>query len=249
MIASRPSWLYGLAWLAWLAIVPWWLGLPLLLAIVAALLIPTPRLTSQAPVLRRALRWGLPGMLLALQRGLGGDALAWGIALLGALAGFTLLAGLEAWLDRGQRRRDAVPLPVAPEWPASASGSLGPPAAIIELVRPRWHEASGKLADPRGGTARWQATDAPCGCWQLGDGRQLDNALPRGSFSPDGCWFATQPADDRGLLLLDRKRDRLHRLRGWKLCGWHAEQPWLMRDGRAEPVPLREALGQLRHRW
>lgn len=248
MIASRASWLYGLAWFAWLAIVPWWLGLPLLLAMVAALLIPTQRLKSQAPVLRRALRWGLPGTLLSLQRGLGGDAFAWGVALLGALAGFTLLAGLEAWLDRGQRRDTAVTLPIAPEWPAAASGSQGPPAAIIELARPRWSEANGELSDPCGGVVRWQATGSLRGRWQLGDGRELDDALPRCSFSHDGRWFATQPAHDRGLLLLDRERDRLYRLRGWKLCGWHAGQPWLMRGGRAEPMPLREALGQLRRR-
>jgi hypothetical protein len=242
-----PPW-RAAAWLTLLAIVPWWLGLPLLLAIVVALLIPTPRLTSQLPMLRRALRWGLPGMLLSLQRELGGDALAWGAALLGALAGFTLLAGLEAWLDRGQHRPGAVALQAAPEWPASASGSLGPPAAIIELARPRWHEAGGELADPRGGMARWQAADLSRGRWQLGDGHQLDDARPCGTFSPDGRWFATQPADERGLLLLDRERNRLHRLRGWKLCGWHTE-PWLMRSGRAEPMPLREVLGQLRQWW
>lgn len=243
-----PPWWRELAWLALLALMPWWLGLPLLLAIVATLLIPSSRLIWQAPVLRRALRWGLPGMLLALQRGLGGDALAWGAALLGALAGFTLLAGLEAWLDRGQRRRDAVAVPAMPEWPASASFPE-PPATIIELARPRWRGAGRDLVDPRGGLARWHATTAAGGHWQLGDGRHLDDALPRACFSPDGCWFATLPTKGRGLLLLDRERDRLHRLRGWKLCGWHAEQPWLMRNGQAEPMPLREVLGQLRYRW
>jgi hypothetical protein len=131
---------------------------------------------------------------------------------------------------------------------AAAGLALGPPAAIIELARPRWHEAGGELADPRGGMARWQAADLSRGRWQLGDGHQLDDARPCGTFSPDGRWFATQPADERGLLLLDRERNRLHRLRGWKLCGWHTE-PWLMRSGRAEPMPLREVLGQLRQWW
>lgn len=244
---SRPRWLYGLLWLAWLALVPWWLGLPLLLAIVAALLIPTPRLTAQAPMLRQALRWGLPGMLLALQRGLGGNALAWAVALLGALAGFTLLAGLEAWLDRGRHRAGAIALPAPPEWPASVSGPVGPPAAIIELARPCWQPAGAGLSDPRGGVARWQATDPPHGRWQLGDGRPLDNALPRGSFSPGGRWFAT-PTEGRGLLLLDREHDRLCHLRGWQLSGWHAEQPWLMRGEHAAPVPLRDVPGRLRYR-
>lgn len=248
VIAARASWLYGFAWLAWLALVPWWLDMGLLLAMVAALLIPNRWLAAQAPTLRRALRWGLPGMLLALQRGLGGDALAWGVALLGALAGFTLLAGLEAWLDRGQRRSGGAPLPTPPEWPASARGSLGPPAVIIELTRPRWCDGRDEMVDPRGGVARWQPTNSSRGRWRLGDGRPLDDTPPRGSFSPDGRWFAAQSADDRGLVLLDRAHDRVHRLHGWKLYGWHLQEPWLRRGARAAPVALREVLGELRQR-
>ena len=90
-------------WRAWLflAALPWWLGLPLLLAIAAALVAAGERLHAGAPWLRLGLRWGLPGVSFAVQRALGGDAFAWAMALLGALVGYTLLAGLEAWLDRG----------------------------------------------------------------------------------------------------------------------------------------------------
>lgn len=134
-IGYRLAWLLALAWL------PWWLGLPLLLGIAATLAIASERLGTRAADLRDALRWGLPGVLFAVQRGFGGTVLAWGVALLGALAGFTLLAGLEAWLDRNQRRT-AIPAdaPAQRDWPEMAFASLRPSAAIIELTWPDWIE-------------------------------------------------------------------------------------------------------------
>jgi hypothetical protein len=227
----RAGWLYAPAWLLALAVLPWWLGLPLLLAIVAVLLFATDRLASQAPRLRLGLRWGLPGVLFAVQRALGGDAFAWAMALLGALVGFTLLAGLEAWLDRGRRQKVAQPEPR--DWPSLALAPIGPGAAVIELVPPRWMEDT--CLDPRGGEARWDA-----GRFILADGAAMERVQARASFSPDGRWFIASTA--RGLALLDRDHGRSYRLRGWELCGWH-DGPWLAR-GAGPAMAWREVLGQ-----
>ena len=152
MVALRwPGWnivLPLLAWMVLLALLPWWLGLPLLFALAAVVLLLQHRLAAgHAASIRRGLRWGLPGVLFALQRTLGGDAFAWGAALLGALAGYTLLAGLEAWLDRGQRRDPSAAL--SPEWPELAMAPIGPAAEIIELQLPAWQYADSGLSRRR----------------------------------------------------------------------------------------------------
>src|SRR5574337_570368 len=114
MAWRRPAWttaLYTLLWVLLLALLPWWLGFPALLALAAVVLFLQHRLAPRhARLIRHALRWGLPGGLLALQHALGGDAFAWGAALLGALAGFTRLAGTRARADRavGRHHRTAV---------------------------------------------------------------------------------------------------------------------------------------------
>jgi hypothetical protein len=227
VIARRWS---ALVWLL-LAVLPWWLGLPLLLAIVAVLLFAAERLERYASWLRLALRWGLPGVLFALQRALGGDAFAWAMALLGALVGFTLLAGLEAWLDRGSRER--VAQPELRDWPSLALAPIGPPAVVVELAPPRWAEAT--CPDPRGGEAHWEA-----GRFALADGSTVERVQARASFSPDGRWFVA--CVPRGVVLLDRDHRRSYRLRGWALCGWH-EGPWLAR-GTGPAMAWREVLGQ-----
>jgi hypothetical protein len=203
------------AWLL-LAFVPWWLGLPLLLASAAALLATGERLHAQAPWLRNGLRWGLPGVLLAVQRALGGGALAWAMALVGALIGYTLLAGLEAWLDRATPRE---PIGDRRDWPELALGPVGPDVRIVELQTPHWCE--GVCPDPRGGHASWTA-----GRFVLPDGLMAEGVMPRACFSPDGRWFVA--CSSRGSVLLDRLAQRVHRLRGWTLCGWH-EGPWFAR--------------------
>lgn len=204
------------AWLL-LALLPWWLGLPWLLAVVAVLLVAGERLQAHAPWLRAGLRWGLPGVLLAVVRVLGGDALAWAMTLLGVLVGYTLLAGLDAWLDRRQVRE---PLAAAgPDWPALALARVGPGPVVVQLQPPQWCQE--RCADPRGGEARWQA-----GAFRLADGTVLERVSPEACFSPDGRWFVART--HHGLVLLDRDADRPHRLRGWALCGWH-EGPWLAR--------------------
>ncbi|MEO8811060.1 MAG: hypothetical protein ABI386_12525 [Rhodanobacter sp.] len=212
----------GLAWMVLLAMLPWWLGLPLLLALVAAALLQPQRLAAHAGANRRALRWGLPGVLLALQRALGGDAFAWGAALLGALAGYTLLAALEAWLDRERVR----PPPAAETagWPELAQAPIGPPAEIIELQPPLWQRADEVLVDPLGAGVHYRN-----GCYVLADGSTMDGAGPHAAFSPAGHWLVARLDHDGGVVLCDRQRRRQHRLRGWQLCGWHGEQPWLSR--------------------
>ncbi|WP_049623120.1 hypothetical protein [Frateuria defendens] len=237
--ALRVSpWLAGPAWLAVLALLPWWVGLPLLLAMVAALLVPHTHLDLHAPRLRRGLRWGLPGMLLAAARALGGDAVAWSVALLGALAGYTLLVLLEQWLDRGRRAPGPVRASSSPDWPELALAPAGPPAAIIELEPPQWQDGAAGFDDPRGGRVRRLGE-----AYLFPDGRRLEAAGTRCCFGPAGRWFC---AESRGACLLWRRgeHDRLHRLRGWQLCGWHEGGPWLWRAAGEVPVALKDVLGE-----
>ncbi|MDE2155269.1 MAG: hypothetical protein KGJ32_05135 [Xanthomonadaceae bacterium] len=221
----------AVAWTVLLALLPWWFGLPCLLAVAAVLLLQQGPIARQAAVLRCGLRWGLPGVLIAVPRAFGGDLLAWGAALLGALAGFTLLAGLEAWLDRDRRRAPEVA--ASGEWPELAMAPIGPVTAIIELQPPLWQAAAEGPDDPRGGHVQCCADG-----YHLADGARIEGAGPAVAFSPDGGWFAVRMSDDRGIVLWDRDRHRLHRLNGWTLCGWHDGQPWLARRDGEMPVAL-----------
>jgi len=229
--------LSGVAWLVLPALLPWWLGLPLLLALAGALWLLSPMLGARrAALIRNGLRWALPGVMFALQRALGGDALAWGAALLGALAGYTMLAGLEAWLDRDLRRAPAAP--PAADWPELAMASVGPAAEIIELQPPVWEQA--------GQAAGTTLADVPVyrdGSYRFADGSVVAGAGPCAASSPAGGWFAARMSGDRGIVLLDRTRDRQYRLRGWQLCGWYREQPWLSRGDDDLPLALPAVLG------
>lgn len=227
-----------LVWMLLLASLPWWLGAPLLLALAMTLLLLEDRMAEHAPLIRRGLRWGLPGVLFALQRALGGGAFAWGAALLGALAGYTLLAGMEAWLDRELRRAPAGTTSDA-EWPELAMAPVGPPARIIELQPAQWHAATAEMADPRGGVVHYRDRR-----YRFADGLQLDDAGAECSFSPDGTWFVARPPGKRQLLLCDRDRHKLHRLRGWQLSGWYDEQPWLCRRDGDMPLAFDHVLGR-----
>ncbi len=233
---ARRSVLLAPAWLTGLALLPWWLGLPLLVALVASLLLLPHRLAAHAGLLRRGLRWGVPGVLFALQRALGGNAFAWGAALLGALVGYTLLAGLEAWLDRDIRRAPAAE--ASAEWPELALAPIGPAAEIIELQLPRWQLATAGLTDPDMGHVDYRD-----GSYSFADGTRIEHVGSQASFSPDGHWLVVRMNDDRGIVLWDREHDTLHRLRGWQLCGWHRE-PWLCRREEEMPLALHAVLGQ-----
>lgn len=232
-----PVWLPALAWLLLLAGLPWWLDLPLLLACALALLWRTGPLQAQARLLRLGLRWGLPGLLLAILRAFGADALAWLLTLLAALSGFSLLVLLENWLDRGRQRE---PSPAsADEWPELALAPIGPAAAIIELRPPQWRPLEAGIADPLGGELRWRD-----GSVWLADGSRLDGVEPRCDFAGDGRWLVLPAARQHGVLLLDRRHGRRHRLRGWQLAGWHEEQPWLSRDEEHAPLAIAHVLGR-----
>lgn len=226
-------------WAILLALLPWWLGLPLLLAMTAVLPVLPQRLIEHVPLMRRGLRWGLPGVLFGLQRALGGDALAWGIALLGALAGYTLLAGLEAWLDRERRRVPAILAATSAEWPELALAPIGPAADIIELQLPVWQSGDAGLIDPRGNRTVGYLADG----YRFADDRVIEGVSQRATFSPAGRWFAACMAHDRGVVLWDRERDRQHRLSDWQLCGWYREQPWLTRRDGEMPLALSAVLG------
>lgn len=236
-----PGRLPALAWLLLLAVLPWWLDLPLLAACTLALLWRGGPLAVHASLLRLALRWGLPGLLLAVLRAFGADALAWLLTLLAALAGFSLLMLLENWLDQSRldrgRPREASPAPTD-EWPALALAPIGPVAAIIELQPPQWRSLEAGLADPLGGELCW-CDEAV----QLADGKRLYGLEPRCDFAADGRWLAVPLAQNSGLLLLDRRRDRRHRLRGWQLAGWHEGLPWLSRDEEHVPLAITHVLG------
>ena len=230
-----PAAVLTVAWLLLLVLLPWWLGLPLLLALAAALLSRVARLADYAVLLRRALYWGLPGWLLSVLLALGSDTRAWVLTLLAALAGFSLLM-----LENGLRRdRPRQPSPSSSaEWSELAMAPIGPAATIIELQPPAWLEVGEGVPDPRGGMLRVVARGLA-----LADGRHVDGVEPRCCFSADGRWLALPLAAGRGTVLQDRQRDRWHRLRGWQLCGWHAGQPWLSHGEDGAPLALAHVLG------
>lgn len=232
-------------WLVALVLLPWWLGLPLLLGIVAVLLVGAERLQPYTATLRLALRWGLPGVVLAFKRWLGDDALAWTIAAVAALAAFTLLAGLESWLDRG-RRREAASAPGAnvptPEWPEPALAPLRV-GGIVELLPAHWltldESADSTLDDARGGCLRYRRERGFAG-YVFDDGTCIEAPPGRLSISPGGRWLALEAKP--GVLLWDRDLQQAHRLRRRYLCGWHDESPWLQASDAGMPLPLRDAL-------
>lgn len=232
------------AWIGLFAFPPWWLGLPFLLALVLGATLLAHRHHELALWFRRGLKWGLPGWLLALQRALGGDVVAWGAALLGALVGFSLVALLESLLDH---RVNRTPRAAAqPEWQELAMAPVGPAAHIVELIPARWHEIDGTFVDPRGGEAVYQPLDAESGSYRFGVGRTFDRLSRRCGFSPAGRWFVASAPGGRGDLLWDRETDKVHRLRGWQLYGWEGEKPWLAHGIDGVPASLHEALGASR---
>lgn len=222
-------------WAVLLALLPWWLGLALLVVLTVGAVIYTRRSHTFGGICRGGLKWGLPGMLFALQRALGGDPVAWAAALLGALVGYTLIALLESLLLHRVRRTTAP----TPEWREIALAPVGPPARIIELMPIEWRDAS-TVDEPS-----YEAIAADEGNYRFADGHSLRRLGPRCAFSPQGHWFAANQPGGNGDLLFDRTRGKQHRLRGWELCGWDQDDgPWLARHADGVPVPLHEALGQ-----
>ncbi len=237
-------WLPAVAWTCLLGLLPWWVGLPLLLLLALGAVLLARRIAHYAALCRRGLRWGLPGLLFAVQRALGGDLVAWGAALLGALVGFSLVVLMESLLDRRVRRTAHVQ--VSPEWSELALAPIGPPAHIIELTRADWREVYDVFVDPAGESVRYEADGVGSGRYVFKRGRVIDRASPRYCFGPGGRWFVVSLPQGRGDILWDRQADRMHRLAGWQLCGWEGEQPWLAQEPDGVPTPLHEALGQRR---
>lgn len=248
-MAAVTRWLLrvlpALAWAGVMALLPWWLGLLSLLLSAAGAVWFDRRVARYAELCRRALRWGLPGVLFAVQRALGGDLLAWGAALLGALVGFSLVVLMESLLDH--RVQHTPTAKASPEWSELAMAPVGPPAHIIELTRADWQVATAEFADAAG-VARFEPTGEGRGRYVFTQGQVIDNVSPRYCRSPGGRWFAANLPGGRGEVLWDRQSQHTHRLRGWQLSGWDGEQPWLAAGSDAAPAPLHEVLGQLPRR-
>ncbi len=230
-------------WTVLLALFPWWLGLAALCLLAAGTMYGAHRSASLRDISLSGLKWGLPGVLFAAQRALGGDVLAWGAALLGALLGFSLVALLESFLPR-RAGHVTAPSP-SPAWRDIAMAAIGPPARIIELAPVTWQDAAVSLSDPRGQVVAYEAASAEEGRYRFADGSTQERLGARCAFSPQGRWFVAGLSGERGDVLFDRDRGRMHRLRGWQLCGWDdGDGPWLERPVDGVPVALHEAQRQ-----
>lgn len=235
-------WLLLAGWVVLLALLPWWLGLGLLVLLGVGTGYYARRSAHLADVCGRGLKWGLPGVLFAVQRALGGDLVAWGAALLGALVGFSLVALLESFL--GRRGVTAVAPRPAPEWKELAMAPIGPLAHIIELIPPTWHQAGASQPDPLGGVLRFEARAQDRGTYLFADGVAWDGLSPRYASSPAGRWFIADLPGGEGNFVADRRSRKSWRLRHWQLHGWEGESPWFSRQSDGVPAPLHEVLGQ-----
>lgn len=229
-----PRWLWVIAWTLLLASMPWWIDLPLLLALAATQWAQVPRLRPYSGLIRRALRWGLAGLLIASYRAFGGHALGFTLTLLVALLGFSLLVLLESWQDRKPLRSAAIAAE-SPEWHDMALAPIGPAAAIIEVSPPVWTRLEGTDLD---------LTQVAERSWRIGEQARVDNVEPQVSVAPGQRWLAFPITAGRGVVLYDRAHGRQYRLRGWQLYGWHAQEAWLTRSEDMAPLALSHVLDQ-----
>ena len=229
-----PAYLLAIAWMVLLACLPWWTDLPLLLTLAAVQAARWPNFQPYSNVLRRALRWGLAGLLVASYLAFDLHVLGLTATMLAALAGFSLLILLESWLDR-RPRRSAVLAAASPEWREMALAPIGPAATLIELQPPAWLPVGGSAADVR-------MIDAHrCG---IGADARIDNVEPQLSMAAGQRWLAMPMTAWRGVVLYDRDHHKQYRLRGWQLYGWHAGEAWLNRSDDQPPLALSHVLGQ-----
>lgn len=201
-------------------LLPWWIDVPILLTVAAILLAFGQRMATLARLCGVALNVGMFGLIHAVQRDMGGSLLAWGVAMLAGLAGFSLIVLVESF---ARKPTMTAPVPETREWPELALDRVGPPGAIIELTPIEWTSDSALPGTP------------------FADGRMPARATGRYAISPDGGWWLAELHG--GVAVFDREHRKFHRLRGWKACGWHG-QPWFERRGSDLPVSLHEALGQ-----
>lgn len=233
-----PAWLLAIAWTVLLACLRWWIGLPLLLGIAATHIAQLPRLQRYNGLFRRALRWGLAGLLVASYRTFDHPALGATLTLLGTLVGFSLLVLLESWQDH-KPQRDAAAASAAPEWSEMALAHVGPSDTLIALEQPHWVAVDAASTDT---TCRIAMT-APHRCC-IEATMHVDNVEPQVSVAPGKRWMALPMTAWRGLVLYDRAHDKLYRLHGWQLYGWHAGEAWLSRSEDQPPLALSHVLGQ-----
>lgn len=232
-----PAWSLAIAWALLLGVMPWWAGLPLLLGLAAIQLIRLPRLQRYHHVLRRALRWGFAGLLVASYRAFDNHGLGLTLTALAALAGFSLLVLLESWQDHTPRRSAAAA--ASPEWSELALAPIGPADTLIELQAPCWIALDGTSPEL---PADIRMSDKH-NC-RIGAQTHIGPVEPQVSIAPGERWFAWPMTAWRGVVLYDRAHDRSYRLRGWQLYGWHAGEAWLSRAEDQPPLALSHVLGQ-----
>jgi len=233
-----PAWLLAIAWALLLGVMPWWCGLPLLLGLGVIQAIQLPRLLRYQGLLRRALRWGLAGLLIAAYRAFDNHGLGFTFSALAALAGFSLLVLLESWQDRKPRRSAAIAA-ASPEWNELALAPIGPADTLIELQAPAWMALDGSASDAPPDLAMVGAHRC-----RIGAGLCIDQVEPRVSMAPGGRWLAWPMTAGHGVVLYDRAHGKPYRLRGWQLYGWHAGEAWLSRGDDWPPLALSHVLGQ-----
>lgn len=228
-------------WMLLLACLPWWVGLPLLFALAAIQLARLPRLQGYAGLLRRALRWGLVGVLVASYLALDRRALGLTFTMLAALAGFSLLVLLESWQDRKPQRNAAIAA-ATPEWRDLALAPIGPADTLIELEPPHWTALDDAFGGPVGDVVRLDANSC-----RVGNGPRIEHIEPQIAVAPGQRWMAWPIAAGRGVVLYDRACGKAYRLRGWQLFGWHGDEAWLSRSEDQAPMALSHVLGQDRY--
>jgi hypothetical protein len=233
-----PAWLLAIAWMLLLACLPWWVGLPLLLALAAIQVAQLPRLRRYGGILRRALRWGLAGLLVASYVAFGPHALGLTLAMLVALIGFSLLVLLESWQDRKPQRNVAAAA-ASQEWNELALAPIGPADTLIELRTVHWIALDDRSTDVPEDLIKLSAHSC-----SLGTETRIENIEPQVSVAPGQRWLAWPMTAWRGVVLCDRARGKQYRLRGWQLYGWHANEAWLTRSEDQPPLALSHVLGQ-----
>jgi hypothetical protein len=238
LLRRWPGLILAIAWALLLACVPWWIGVPLLLALAIVQLARVPRLRAYNEPMRRALRWGLVGVLIAAYRAFGGHALGLTYTLLAALVGFSLLVLLESWQQRKPLRNAAIAAE-SPEWHEMALAPVGPAAVIIDIEPATWNTSVEFSGD-----ATFHVERIDDDRYRIGERIDISQVEPHMSLSKGQRWAAWPMVAGRGLVLYDRAREKVFRLRGWKLFGWHGDEAWLTRSDDQPPVALSHVLGQ-----
>lgn len=236
-----PAWLPAMLWMLLLACLPWWAGLPLLLALAAIQLAQLPRLQHYGRALRYALRWGLVGVLAASYLAFDHRALGLTFTMLAALAGFSLLMLLESWQRRTPQRHAAAAAAV-PEWRELALAPIGPADTLIELEPPHW-----LLLDSTPGELPAEVVWPGTNSCQVGQGPRIESIEPQVCVAPGQRWFAWPMTTWRGVVLYDRACSKVYKLRGWHFYGWHGSEAWLTRGDDQAPMALSHVLGQDRY--